>query len=156
MAAATRRVLKLFADSGLWKPIGKVHAWVYRRTGGRIGHRTGHISNLLLTTRGRRSGQPRTVTLAYMADGDNYVVVGSNGGADRHPLWWLNLQQNPRAEVQIGGRTARVEAVEAGAPERARLWTQLKAYNPLYARYEQITERRIPVIILRPQPPASC
>jgi deazaflavin-dependent oxidoreductase (nitroreductase family) len=150
MASATQRVLKAIGESGLWKPTGRVHGWVYRKTGGRIGHRAGHITHLLLTTIGRKSGEPRTVTLTYMADGDSYVLVASNGGADRHPVWWLNLQKNPRAQVQVGNRTLAVEAVEAEGVERTRLWAQLKQYNPFYAQYEQITDRRIPVVILRP------
>ena len=102
MASATPRILKAIGESGLWKPIGRLHAWLYRTTGGRIGHRAGHITHLLLTTTGRKSGEPRTVTLTYMAEGDNYILVASNGGADRHPVWWLNLKKNPRAQVQVG------------------------------------------------------
>ena len=150
MTSATQRLLKIIGESGFWRPTGRLHACVYRKTGGRIGHRTGHITNLLLTTTGRKSGAPRTVTLAYMADGDTHVVVASNGGADRHPVWWLNLQKNPRAQVQVGDRLLTVEAAEADSAERARLWPQLKSYNPFYGQYEQITERRIPVVILRP------
>jgi len=155
MASAAQRLLKVVGESGFWKPTGRLHAWVYRRTGGRIGHRAGHITNLLLTTTGRKSGEPRTVTLTYMADGENYILVASNGGADRHPVWWLNLKKTPRAQVQVGNRHFSVEAVEADGADRARLWTQLKAYNPFYAQYEQITDRRIPVVILQPRAPAS-
>lgn len=150
MRSTRQRFLKMLGESGFWKPTGRVHAWLYRTTGGRIGHRTGHINNLLLTTTGRKSGAPRTVTLAYLADAETYVVVASNGGADRHPVWWLNLQANPRARVQVGDRLLSVEAVEADSAERARLWPQLKQYNPFYSQYEQITDRRIPVVILRP------
>jgi deazaflavin-dependent oxidoreductase (nitroreductase family) len=150
MASAKQRLLKAVGESGLWKPTGRVHAWLYRSTGGRIGHKAGHMTNLLLTTTGRKSGEPRTVTLTYMADGENYVLVASNGGADRHPIWWLNLRKNPRAEVQVGSRTLKVEAVEADVTERARLWPKLKAYNPFYGEYEQITDRQIPVVVLRP------
>lgn len=150
MPSAKQRLLKALGESGLWKPTGRLHAWIYRSTGGRIGHRAGHITNLLLTTTGRKSGEPRTVTLTYMADGANYVLVASNGGADRHPVWWLNLQQHPRAQVQVGSRTLSVEAVGADTTERARLWPMLKTYNPMYAQYEQITDRRIPVVVLRP------
>lgn len=150
MPSAKLRLLKVIGESGLWKPTGRFHAWIYRRTGGRIGHRAGHITNLLLTTTGRKSGEPRTVTLAYMVDGESYVIVASNGGSDRHPVWWLNLLKNPRAQVQVGDRTLTVEAGEADATERARLWPQLKTYNPFYGQYEQITDRRIPVVVLRP------
>ena len=149
MPSAAQRLLKVIGESGLWKPTGRAHAWLYSKTGGRVGHRAGHITNLLLTTTGRKSGEPRTVTVTYMADGDSYVLVASNGGADRHPVWWLNLRGNPRAQVQVGNRTFAVEATEAEGAERVRLWTQLKQYNPFYAQYEQITDRSIPVVVLR-------
>jgi len=150
MPSVPQRLLKAIGESGLWKPTGRLHAWVYRNTGGRIGHRAGHITNLLLTTTGRKSGEPRTVTLTYMADGERYVLVASNGGADRHPDWWLNLQKHKRAQVQIGSAIFPVEATAADATQRARLWPKLKAYNPFYAQYEQITDRRIPVVVLKP------
>ncbi len=150
MPTAKQRLLKAIGESGLWKPTGRLHAWVYRSTGGRVGHRGGGMTNLLLTTTGRKSGAPRTVALSYMADGDTYVLVASNGGADRHPAWWLNLQKNPRAQVQVGNQTMTVAAVEADTTERARLWPMLKASNPFYGQYEQITDRRIPVVVLRP------
>lgn len=152
MPTVKQRLLKAIGESGLWKPTGRLHAWVYRTTGGRIGHRGAGLTNLLLTTTGRKSGAPRTVTLSYMSDGDTYVLVASNGGADRHPVWWLNLQKTPRAQVQIGNQTMTVEAVEADATERARLWPVLKASNPFYGPYEQITDRRIPVVVLRRLP----
>jgi F420H(2)-dependent quinone reductase len=76
-------VLKLVGESPVWRVTGRLHAALYRATGGRIGHAAGRITNLLLTTTGRRSGQPRTVPLAYLADGDRFVVVASNGGAGR-------------------------------------------------------------------------
>ena len=126
-----------------------MHAWLYQRTGGRIGQKAGNISNLLLTTQGRKSGNLHTVPLAYMADGQDYVIVASNGGADRHPAWWLNLQHTPNAKVQVGTQSFEVLARQANAGERARLWPQLKAMNPFYASYEQITAREIPVVILR-------
>ncbi len=149
MASAAQKILKLVGESSFWKHTGRLHAWLYRRTGGRIGHKAGHITNLLLTTTGRKSGTPRTVTLTYMPDGERYVLVASNGGSDRHPVWWLNLQNHPRATVQIRNLIVEVEAAEAQGAERDRLWPQLKTYNPFYGQYEQITERRIPVVVLR-------
>ena len=150
MPSATLRVLKLLGESPFWKTTGKLHTAVYRLTGGRVGHAAGHLTNLLLTTTGRKSGERRTVPLTYLADGANYVLVASNGGADRHPAWWLNLGKTPRATVQVRDRTVDVVAREADERERARLWPMLKQVNPFYARYEQITARRIPVVILEP------
>jgi deazaflavin-dependent oxidoreductase (nitroreductase family) len=145
-----RPLLKLLGESGFWRRTGQVHAWLYRRTGGRIGHSAGSLRNLLLTTTGRRSGELRTVPLTYMTDGDRYVLVASNGGSDRHPAWWLNLEQTPRATVQVGSRTLAVVAHRADAAEHARLWPALKKMNPFYGQYERITDRAIPVVVLEP------
>lgn len=150
MASLAHRFWKLVGESGIWKGVGRLHAALYRASGGRVGHNLGGLRNLLLTTRGRRSGEERTVPLTYMADGETFVLVASNGGADRHPAWWLNLRATPRATVQVAGRTVTVDAAEANAEERARLWPQLTAMNPFYRMYEQLTARRIPVVILRP------
>lgn len=141
-------VLKRIGESNFWKRVGSVHTRLYRWTGGRIGHSAGGVVNLLLTTTGRKSGQARSVPLAYMPDGETFVVVASNGGADRHPIWWLNLQKNPAATVQVGKEILRVKAVEAEGSERDRLWPKLTEGNPFYAKYELITDRHIPVVVL--------
>jgi deazaflavin-dependent oxidoreductase (nitroreductase family) len=145
---AKLRLLKAFGESGIWKGIGKMHGWLYRTSGGRIGASAGNIKNLLLTTTGRRSGESRTVPLAYLPDGGRWILVASNGGADRHPAWWLNLGREPRATIQLGREQIRVCAREAEGAERDRLWPLLTRYNPMYARYEKITARRIPVVVL--------
>ena len=144
------RLLKRVGESSFWRTTGRLHAWLYRTTGGRIGHRAGSLRNLLLTTTGRKSGAPRTVPLTYMAEGERFVLVASNGGANRHPAWWLNLERNPRATVQVGARTIDVVAHRADGAERARLWPRLKEMNPFYAAYERITPREIPVVVLAP------
>lgn len=148
--SGTLRFLKRLGESSFWKNVGNTHARLYRLTGGRIGHSAGGVTNLLLTTTGRKSGEPRTVTLAYMPDDEKYVVVASNGGSDRHPVWWLNLEKKARATVQVGKSVVEVEALEAQGTERERLWPLLKEVNPFYSRYEQITDRHIPVVVLRP------
>jgi F420H(2)-dependent quinone reductase len=146
---AQQRILKAIGERGLWKPIGKIHTWFYRASGGRLGHTAGGIRNLLLNTTGRRSGTARTVALAYLADGDDWVLVASNGGSDHPPAWWLNLKAEPRATIQVGSETIEVVASDAEGDERARLWGLLTRYNPPYAAYEQMTSRRIPVVVLR-------
>jgi deazaflavin-dependent oxidoreductase (nitroreductase family) len=153
MWTVTRRALKLFGESGLWKVINAVHMRLYRLTRGLVGHRAAGLASLLLTTTGRRSGAPRTVALTYVADGRNFVVVASNGGADRHPAWWLNLQADPRATVQVGRDVLPVVASAATPAERARLWPLLTASNPFYTRYEELTTRAIPVVVLEPPTP---
>lgn len=151
MSTIQLRFLKAMGESSFWKRAGRIHTKLYRATGGRIGHNAGHITNLLLTTRGRKSGELRTVPLAYLEDGVGYVVVASNGGADRHPAWWLNLQKDPSATVELGKRQVPVEARLANVEERSRLWPKLTEWNPFYGRYEQITDRLIPVVILQPK-----
>lgn len=148
MATAVQRVLKQVGESSFWRLTGRLHTRLYRLTGGRVGHAAGRITNLLLTTTGRKSGAARTVPLAYVADGVRWVVVASNGGADRHPAWWLNLRHAPRATIEVGPQRFDVTGREATDAERARLWPELKTINPFFAQYEQITDRRIPVVIL--------
>jgi deazaflavin-dependent oxidoreductase (nitroreductase family) len=112
----------------------------------------GTIANspvLLLTTTGRRSGKQRTVPLLYLLDGRNLVLVASNGGAVRHPNWWLNLRTATEGWIQIKGIRRRVKAEQASAAEKQRLWPRLTAMYPGYRRYQEITDRDIPVVILR-------
>jgi len=82
-------------------------------------------------------------------DGRNVVLVASNGGAVKHPTWWLNLQTTPEVWIQIKGIRQRVKAEQASAVEKQRLWPRLTAMYPGYKRYQEITDRDIPVVILR-------
>ncbi len=129
--------------------ISLVHRAVYRASGGRLGQSLGRGRRmLLLTTRGRRSGRPRVTPLLYVPDGQRWIVVGSNGGDDRHPAWWLNLRQEPEARIQVGREELAVRGRAADPAERARLWPELvAAYRP-YEDYRRRTEREIPVVIL--------
>jgi deazaflavin-dependent oxidoreductase (nitroreductase family) len=124
------------------------HLALYRATGGRIGGRLGALRVLLLTTTGRKSGRARTAPLVYFEDGDRVVLIGSNGGGPRDPLWWENLKRAPRATVQIGATTRPMRARLASPEERARLWPRVTAENPAYAGYERKTRREIPVVVL--------
>lgn len=128
--------------------LGGVHKRVYRVTGGKIGGRIGKLPVLLLTTIGRKSGQPRTQPLAYTRAGDGYAVIASKGGAPQHPLWYLNLRANPLAEVTVGRQTRKVRARDAEGEERERLWHAIADLYPGYDRYAQKTSRRIPVVVL--------
>ncbi|HYO49535.1 MAG TPA: nitroreductase family deazaflavin-dependent oxidoreductase [Chloroflexia bacterium] len=126
------------------------HAAMYRRTGGKVGGKIGEMPVLLLTTTGRKSGQPRTVPLNYLPDGKNYVVTASNSGRDEPPLWFLNLQSNPQATVQVGRVTIPVIAKEATPEVKARLWPRLTRKARQYAEYQKLTQRDIPMVVLRP------
>jgi deazaflavin-dependent oxidoreductase (nitroreductase family) len=133
---------------GSWQWFGNMHRAAYRATGGRIGHNLAGLPMLLLTTTGRRSGEPRTTPLTYMDDGDHWVIVGSNNGGPSDPAWWFNLQSEPNANIQVRGNTHRVRAHLATGEERAGLWPTLKNHNPAYARYEKKAPREIPVVVL--------
>jgi deazaflavin-dependent oxidoreductase (nitroreductase family) len=130
---------------------GTVHlnTWVYRASGGRRGGRMpGGQPVLLLTTIGRKTGQPQTAPLLYLEDGDGYVVVASKGGMPHHPLWFKNLEANPNVEVEVGSRKLAMTARRATADEKAALWPKLVAMYPSYADYQARTPRDIPVVLL--------
>ena len=143
---AGRRPSKLVA--ALQNVATGIHNALYRSSSGVIGGRIANSPVLLLTTTGRRSGKQRTVPLLYLMDGRNVALVASNGGAVRHPTWWLNLQTTPEAWIQIKGIRQRVKAEQASEAEKQRLWPRLTAMYPGYKRYQEITDRDIPVIIL--------
>lgn len=143
-----RRPSKLSA--ALQNALTSLHTFVYSKTNGAIGGRMMNSPVLLLTTRGRKTSRLRTVPLLYLADGDDLVLVASNGGATRHPTWWLNLQANPEAQIQLRGTKRRVRAERASSEEKRRLWPSLVAMYPGYKKYQEITNRDIPVVILHP------
>jgi len=130
----------------------KVHRFLYRVSGGRIGGRVIGMPVLMLTTKGRKSGEPRSNVLTYVPKGNAFVVYASYAGEPKHPAWWLNLQARPEAIVEIGPDTVPIVAHAADTAERQRLWPLLTAANPFYTRYEELTARAIPVVILRPRP----
>jgi deazaflavin-dependent oxidoreductase (nitroreductase family) len=131
----------------------RLHEALYERTDGRVGHRMIGVPTLLLRTTGRRSGATRTNGLVYARDGDDYLVVASNGGADRAPAWLHNLRANPAVEVQVGRErtpgTARV--LEPTDPDYDRLWKIVNENNrDRYSAYQERTSRPIPVIAVTP------
>jgi deazaflavin-dependent oxidoreductase (nitroreductase family) len=133
------------------KTMSAMHEFWYRLTGGLLGGSMMGRPILLLTTTGRKTGARRTTPLMYLEDSDNLVVIASNGGNPRHPAWWLNLEQNPQAEVQMTGEKRRVKAEEATGGERERLWRAVVEVYSGYEGYQKTTERQIPVVILRPE-----
>ena len=134
----------------LIRAMSGAHGSVYRASRGRLlGHLAG-MPVLLLTTTGRRSGKRRTVTLTYFREGADLVVIGSFGGSDLPPAWWLNLQRDSRASVLIGGTTSKVTARAATRAEHDRLWPLVTATHPGYAHYQERTARLIPIVMLTP------
>lgn len=130
---------------------GRLNIPLYRLSGGRLG---GHIADapvLLLTTTGRRSGQPRTAPVVYLADRENLVVIGSNAGHNRTPAWSLNLQANPEAEVEVGRERRKVRARVAADEERAELWRRHNEQYSGFDEYEARTDRDIALFVLEPR-----
>jgi deazaflavin-dependent oxidoreductase (nitroreductase family) len=131
------------------KVMSRLNTWLYRVSGGRIGGKfPSGAPVLLLTTIGRKSGQPQTAPLLYLKDGDAYVVVASKGGMAQHPLWFKNLEANPRVEVELGSEKLAMTARRATATEKAALWLRLVEMYPSYAEYQARTTRDIPVVLL--------
>ena len=147
VVSAVRRTLRRWVIRGL----SLTHLAVHRVTGGRVLGSVAGMPVLLLTTTGRRSGKARTTPLTFFRDGADLVVIASNGGADRPPDWSLNLQQTPRAVVEIGTDKLDVTARLASEQERERLWVVITATYAGYARYQERTTRRIPVVLLMPE-----
>ena len=109
------------------------------------------VPTLLLTTTGRKSGQPLLLPLIYGKSGDSYVVVASKGGAPEHPDWYLNLEANPTVEVQVAEDKWTGKARTANAQEKPALWEQMAKIWPDYNNYQSQTDREIPVVILEKQ-----
>jgi deazaflavin-dependent oxidoreductase (nitroreductase family) len=128
------------------------HIHRYVQTEGRKGHQWRGVHTLLLTTRGRKTEKLRRTALIYGRDCDRYLVVASNGGAKRHPSWYLNLADNPEVEVQVGAETFAARALTASPEERSELWRAMASIWPEYNRYQAKTERDIPVVILERLP----
>lgn len=134
------------------RAMGALNTWVYRLSGGRImGRMPSGAPICLLTTTGRKSGQRRTVPLLYLADGDDFIVVGSQGGAPQHPGWVLNLEANPHGEIELGRKCVPVTASRLSGDERDRFWPRLVAMYPPYEEYQRRTTRSIPVVRLSPR-----
>ena len=106
---------------------------------------------LALTTMGRKSGEPRSAPMGYLWDGDNVVVVASNAGLDRPPAWWLNLQENPDAEIDFEGQRRRVRGRPATELERERLWPRVLDQFGGFDDYRRFSNRDIPLVVLQPR-----
>ena len=132
------------------------HVRRYRETGGADGHiwkghdGTGNFPCLLLSTTGRKSGEARTTPLIYGRDGEDYVVIGSQGGRPVHPYWYLNLDANPEVEVQVEAETFPATARTASGDRRERLWNMMARLYPPYDDYraKAAATREIPVVVL--------
>lgn len=139
------------------KVMSRLNIAAYRATGGRVGGtwRVGSafrkgVPICLLTTKGRKTGRPRTQPLLYMPDGDRVVIVASQGGLPKDPLWYLNLCADPHVTVQVRRDVRRMRARTASQDERAALWPRLVAVYADFDKYQSWTDREIPVVVCEP------
>ena len=139
-------MLPRFFIRKIFSPLNTV---VYRLSRGRILGKTSNVPILLLTTTGRKSGKARTAPLLYREDGDAFVVIASFGGQPEHPAWYLNLEADPTATVQIGGDNTSVRAETVQGDERDRLWKLMSDGYASFESYKTKTTRTIPVVALR-------
>jgi len=127
-----------------------LHRFIYRLSGGRIFIRSLGCPVILLTTMGRKSGEPRTAPIFGFPEGQSVVVVPSNAGKEHYPSWYLNLRANPQAQVQLGREVRQLKAREATPEECERLWPILIHRYGGFEFYRQRTDRHIPILILDP------
>jgi deazaflavin-dependent oxidoreductase (nitroreductase family) len=134
--------------SWLVRTASAAQAFMYRRG---VARKMGKMQQVLLTTTGRKSGQPHTVQLGAVREGDGWVVIGSNGGADVNPNWWLNMVANPNATLQVNDEVIKARMQEITNPaDRERIWNNVVANGQRYANYPKKTSRVIPLGWLRP------
>lgn len=141
--------LVLALERALDKWLSPIGVWVYRRTNGQI-TRAWKVEALVLTTRGRRTGRPRTVVLRFFPDRGEMIVAAANDGAERLPGWYFKLAANPDATVDVMGRTISVRAWELPSDEAADWWQRIVVAEPSYERFARATDRRMPILRLTP------
>lgn len=127
---------------------GQEHVDRYVETNGEEGHEWQGTTALILTTTGRRSGEPRSTPLIYQEHDGAYLVVASKGGADEPPAWYRNLEQEPEVTVQVKADRFPARARVAAAGEKGEMWKKMTAAWPAYDEYQEKTDREIPVVVL--------
>lgn len=111
----------------------------------------GLLPTLLLTTKGRKSGEPRALPLIYGEHGSSYVIIASKGGMPNHPIWFLNLEAEPACDLMVGATPVKARARVAVGDEREKLWREMAAIYPPYNDYQKTAgDREIPVVVLDP------
>jgi deazaflavin-dependent oxidoreductase (nitroreductase family) len=136
----------------IFKIVTRIHRGMYDISKGKFGGSAGKMPVLKLITTGRKSGDKRiTMLTAPVLRDDEVIIVASFGGDDRHPAWYLNLQANPDAEIELRGQARKVRARVAEGDERAELWRAITTKYANYAAYQTKTDRVIPVLVLEPR-----
>ena len=127
---------------------GQEHVDRYVATDGEEGHEWQGTTALILTTTGRRSGEPRSTPLIYQEHDGAYLVVASKGGADEPPAWYRNLEDQPEVTVQVKADRFPARARIAASGEKDEMWRKMTAAWPAYDEYQEKTDREIPVVVL--------
>jgi F420H(2)-dependent quinone reductase len=134
--------------SFMLRAAGAAHSFIYRRG---MARKMGQMQQVLLTTTGRKSGQPHTVALGTVPEGEGWIVIASNGGADANPSWWVNMVANPNVTLQVNDQVMKARMQEITNPaDRERIWNDVVASGKGYANYTKKTSRVIPLGWLRP------
>src|SRR5579875_4228226 len=142
--ASPPRALNSPVTGVLIKWMSRINTWLYRVSGGNIGGKFLQGAPVaLLTTTGRKSGQPRVSPLLYLRDGERVIVAASHGGREKNPMWYLNLKANPQVQVQIKKEVLNLSARDATEEERAQYWPQLAKMYSSYDDYQSWTDRQI-------------
>jgi F420H(2)-dependent quinone reductase len=132
------------------KWMSRANVWIYRRSNGKLGGTVQKSPVALLTTTGRKTGQPRVSPLLYLREGDRVILVASHGGRDKSPLWYLNLKADPKVSVQIKDEVLQLRARDATTEECKAYWPKLEAMYPTFKDYKSWTDRVIPIVICDP------
>jgi deazaflavin-dependent oxidoreductase (nitroreductase family) len=127
---------------------GQEHVERYEATEGQEGHDWRGTQTLILTTKGRKSGEPRKAPLIYGEHDGDLLVVASKGGSPEPPAWYVNLREDPEVEVQVRGEKFRARARDASDDEKPELWKIMTDHWPAYDEYQTKTDRPIPVVVL--------
>ena len=128
--------------------LGEKHVRVYRETDGEQGYIWNGVPILLLTTTGRKSGEPRTIPIIFTRYNHSYVIIASKGGSPTHPKWYLNVSENPNVTVQVKAEVFKAVARTAQHPEREVIWAEALKTWPNFDVYQSRTTRQIPVVVI--------
>ncbi|MCH2172948.1 nitroreductase family deazaflavin-dependent oxidoreductase [Myxococcota bacterium] len=133
------------------KPFSRLNSWVYRLTGGRLMGKFQGRPVVLITMKGAKSGAKRTIPLMYVPYGDGVIIVASQGGAPKSPVWYANLLANPDIEAQYKGQKMQLRARQVDDDEKAQVWPTCVEHYPPFADYQSRTDRNIPVFVCEPR-----
>lgn len=150
-ASATARWYDWGVIRVLLRAAGALHRGLYRVSGGKLGGSIRGVPLLLLTTRGRKSGQVHTWPVCYIVEGENLLLVASAGGMPRNPAWYYNLRANPHVTIEIGRQSRAMVAEPQVGSVRDAYWSRIVNEYPLFEGYQRKVTRQIPVVLLRPE-----